>query len=768
MPAGKITFSNRTSRRGLISADDGATYEFTFDEIVTQPLPSFLQGERVQFTVDGSQARQITVLGPAAQVPSTQQPARSGTRTGPYRFLNPYNFVRFFDSVRPAEGVLGSVPPPPHDRYVGLSGTITCVLTATTPLFIADSHGAYEDRGEPGHMHYRFFQDAKGEPAIPGTSLRGVIRSVFEAVTNSCLANFHGEKRLSYRPPPGDALKLVPARVLRHTDGRYELEVLSGTTRFEPDRRPEGAQYAAWLRRYQPMWANNSAAKAPNTPYAQRRSFTDADLQGLGHGSPCQAIIQRVQHPLKRFEFWNVVAIAPLGQPIRRPDGAAGELLVEGYLCITNQNIENKHDERLFFRGPGAVRIMLDLDDEVRRRYQELIIDYQERHADDLEKAGAHPEQPRGKRAGFSRFVIERKEGALQGGELVYALIDRGGRGYKVRYVVPVSVPRVTYDTQIGGKLPPAARHLHRCTEAAELCPACRTFGWVWEGKTEELRDHNKRNAYAGRVTIEHATVAKDVKPFDATLAILSAPKPTTIRFYLAPERGKPQRGLEDKDYNYDTPDIRLRGRKFYRHHGSQLREREYRSAAKNPKSDQNRTVHGVRDAGSNFGFTVRFENLAPVELGALLWSLEIDGWHHRIGLGKPLGFGSVQIAVKGLTVLDPAARYADLANSGLRDALDLKGGWVRAFKAELQRVYGAPFEELPPIRDLRALLNEPPLPVHYPRSAREPLPDGKNFEWFVGNKRSGRDAGPRLVLARADADNEGLPILDKFGTELR
>lgn len=141
-----------------------------------------------------------------------------------------------------------------------------------------------------------------------------------------------------------------------------------------------------------------------------------------------------------------------------------------------------------------------------------------------------------------------------------------------------------------------------------------------------------------------------------------------------------------------------------------------------------------------------------------------MEGWQHRIGLGKPLGFGSVIIKVTGITLLDPQVRYGT-GEAGWVDALASKDSWVAGFKTAMAERYGVPFDELTNIRDLRALLAESPdLPVHYPRTDEEPSPEGRNFEWFMGNNRAGRDAGPRLTLRPADTDTEGLPLLDKYG----
>lgn len=53
--------------------------------------------------------------------------------------------------------------------------------------------------------------------------------------------------------------------------------------------------------------------------------------------------------------------------------------------------------------------------------------------------------------------------------------------------------------------------------------------------------------------------------------------------------------------------------------------------------------------AGVRFQFKVHFENLRPEELGLLWWALALPGepgkqYRHKVGMGKPLGMGSVAI----------------------------------------------------------------------------------------------------------------------------
>jgi CRISPR-associated protein (TIGR03986 family) len=337
-----------------------------------------------------------------------------------------------------------------------------------------------------------------------------------------------------------------------------------------------------------------------------------------------------------------------------------------------------------------------------------------------------------------------------------------------VRYIVPVSVPRVTYTRSVSDCLPHS--HLAHCTRSDDLCPACRLFGWVHDTSNGAERTHDgdgkETTAYAGRVLFSHASLRKSAGTLPPlSLAILSSPKPTTVRFYLRPRnRSLPARWEPDQvDRGYNSDDNVLRGRKIYRHHG-RARAEEFQRA-NGICDDQNRTIEDALSPDATFEFTVRFHNLAAVELGALLWSLEMDRrGFHRLGFGKPLGFGSVTIRVDNVRVLDPAERYGDLSLDGWHPVSDWQVRFVEPFKRALAlRFQSRDFESLDNVKDLRALLGEPPsnLAIHYPRTGRMPDPKGKNFEWFMGNNRKHFAPLPPAL------EDQGLPLLTRDGVEI-
>lgn len=64
------------------------------------------------------------------------------------------------------------------------------------------------------------------------------------------------------------------------------------------------------------------------------------------------------------------------------------------------------------------------------------------------------------------------------------------------------------------------------------------------------------------------------------------------------------------------------------------------------------------------FESRIRFENLTQVELGAILFAIDLpEGCAHKLGMGKPLGLGSVKIT-PSLNLVDRDSRYEKLFDS--------------------------------------------------------------------------------------------------------
>ena len=90
--------------------------------------------------------------------------------------MNPYHFVPLGQPGQRRKVIT-------HESFQGESGSLTCQLTARAHLFTAAAHS----EGGGGHQNLRCVRGKGGQPLIPGSSLKGVIRSVAEALSGSCL-----------------------------------------------------------------------------------------------------------------------------------------------------------------------------------------------------------------------------------------------------------------------------------------------------------------------------------------------------------------------------------------------------------------------------------------------------------------------------------------------------------------------------------------------------------------------------------------------------
>jgi CRISPR-associated protein (TIGR03986 family) len=751
---------------------------------------SQLNGLEVEYELENNQPVRVRRPGqpwqpPAATVQSARREERQRARPA---FHNPYNFVPAPPRIQ-GNSELADQRPVGHHRYFSnrWSGCITVRLTTETPLLIPDA--ARVVTGDNDHKTYPARMTSDDRPYLAPTSIKGMLRAAYEAVTNSRMGIFHGhDDRLAYRMPAREGLRMIPARIEANPSGQLFIRLLPGTSRIKADSTPDGPMYAAWLRFYGNAHANNWGTLAR-------------------HGQKVWAYITRWQHT-NHFQFWNVVEIRegngprPTDTPpenrnswskARSTNSPDGQWAM-GYVCITRQNIDRKHDERVFFAEnshPQQAQLVLPLPleierVEIERAWRRLITDYQDIHRDEIQRGQICP--PALQRSVWSRHITGgSSERALADGTLCYALVETTPTGsFALMGLYPVMISRELYkhppvDLLLNSSLLPA-----RSRE--KLSPADRAFGWANQDGKQAYRG----NLRIGPVRCETQDAVEQFPDQDVPLAILGQPKPQQARFYVAKDKqGTPlDKGIDKK--NFYVQDQGLRGRKAYPHHAglpdgywnnpmqdrTQIlqgnRHQEYRRSPNQQGQDrdgQNRSITAWVKPKTVFTFDIYLTNLSIVELGALLWLLDLPAGHfHRLGGAKPLGFGSVFLEIQSLDLRDGqgwASWYQSLtgvATQGRRiqDKTDATFATsVEAFKQAVQQAYGsgARFDD---VRFIKAFLQaargySDGLPVHYPRRSPRPDREGENFKWFGENEKRER----RYSLGALDAPAPGLPRLD-------
>lgn len=150
--------------------------------------------------------------------------------------------------------------------------------------------------------------------------------------------------------------------------------------------------------------------------------------------------------------------------------------------------------------------------------------------------------------------------------------------------------------------------------------------------------------------------------------------------------------------------------------------------------------------------------------MGALLWLLSLeDNYYHRLGGGKPLGFGSVQLNINWdntdlRTGEDWQKYYQSLLPINKPDS-KIAVTCIELFKNSVEQAYGngTTFEHISFIAAFVTAAKgfDDKLPIYYPRTTKERNSKGEGFEWFVNNDRVGQGLQLALPLLAFDT---GLP----------
>jgi hypothetical protein len=192
-------------------------------------------------------------------------------------------------------------------------------------------------------------------------------------------------------------------------------------------------------------------------------------------------------------------------------------------------------------------------------------------------------------------------------------------------------------------------------------------FGYVRDDKTTPIGNGSFKRL-AGRIAINHAVSEGMPESLDGMngegipLRPLGEPRASAVEFYLKPEPGKPLATYGDLP---DDDGGELAGRKFYPHQPA-----TGLSDIQAERDDEVRSEHGtlarwICVTGTRFKFAIRFARLRRWELGALLAALEprrlapagdTERYAHKLGLGRPLGMGSVAVQIDRLNVRSETA----------------------------------------------------------------------------------------------------------------
>jgi len=610
----------------------------------------------------------------------------------------PYNFVPLPNRVVPAQAI------PDHDRYQGNTGWIDCELEALTPLYVrgmlktttfvtyGDTDQAFSDLPQPVQEEIARFFNIHERLVIPGSSLRGMIRTLVEIITFSKVGPVDNTQRLFYRAvaaPKNDPLGNL-----------YKQHMKPGQVRAGYVQVKAGAD-GFWIR--------------PPVKLSDKVTFIQAkeiDKQGKSaHVITTDVNYKPLNAPDYKPQYVKVsfsCKTTPKGRLVADKVSEPGSLSYSGWLVCTGNMAETGHGKQRSPRRnhnvvpePDTSAELIPIPQIVVQDYLAALTDFQKEE----------PFDPR-----YGCLMPNRPVFYLWDGSRITAI------GHTPNFRLPFLRPGERRASTALDFVPAWLRD-ENITDMAEAM-----FGYV---KSEQM-PYGKSRAYAGRVFFSDAVAlprqGKLMSDSIVTPQILSSPKPSTFQHYLVQPDEAAQDRAKLKHYASDTPsDTVIRGHKLYWHRkGIGPQDYAYQGSPQD-REKHKKQLTGIQPVrpGSRFAFRVYFKNLTDEELGALLWALELPaGCAHKLGMGKPLGLGSARVKVTSLRLTDRLERYRTLFSNDQWSDGAHENADISTFKRYFEKYIldqiaqddlqnAKSLAEIPRIRELLCLLsfdNTPPV----------------------------------------------------------
>lgn len=488
------------------------------------------------------------------------------------RFINPYNFVSIASQTK-KQDINGTQ----EDFHTGV---LSCRLITKTPLAVPDSENMEQD--DIGHISYPFYQYRDGIPAIPGSTLRGSIRSVYETITNSCFSTAKEDAIITSRGKE----PFLPG-ILKKEAGQWRLY--------------SAKRYRIRVKEYSKSNKNNSRCKM-----AERK-----ELEAIGLGTKVYfKVAQNVGKQTK-----NCVADFSTKKQ---------ESWKTGYLYC-GEPFAKKHFESIFYMEKNAEEIPVPNMEKAIAGLKETVRVYNnEKINRSLSLKGNY------KHSGYPDF-----EQALENGLVPVWYTKPAKNRFENKQPVYLSIAcvgRMAYERNMGEIL----GNKKPCTSRNRLCKACALFGMASEEKI------GSRIRITDAIA-QNWTEDKWMK--GVTLRELSSPKPSYLPFYTKPATDSLEsKGRQSWSYD-EGAEIRGRKFYWHAQPGTTYYRSEVGKNKRNTTMDLvDCGAAFVFQVYYDHISTEQLEELIwTLTLGD---NREDSSLCYKIGHGKPIGLGSVKIVV--------------------------------------------------------------------------------------------------------------------------
>ena len=565
-------------------------------------------------------------------------------------FINPYTFVPLPDKVKRDK-------PHGHAKAVegGLTGYLDVEFAFRSPLMMP------VDWNIPGETTVTGTR-IEERVTVPGSSVRGAVRSLFEVISSSCLSILDPD----YLPVHREHLGMHPEKQLAVVD---EVDSDGKVISVLPTSK------VVWIRA-KALWRLFGGAEGLRS--GVRISFDNSDkectyLRSFGNKDnqvTREQLTSKGESTLTKGGDW-VVHVADAGTKSSHPA------------------------DHIYVAAGKLETTPIRLGERTWEGYRELC-----RYSADVTAGGLAPSAPAWDAREWPEVLVKHRskdgketaigkrrksDGALAPGDSVWITTRRKGGERVVTGLTMSSTWRNLGKGPIRDRLPDES--LLPCRDPDELCPACATFGFIEARAEGQRRDQAEHNAYASH--LRFGAFETDA-PVSLRLVLpppTRSPRPSAGAFYLehltaegenreagVAERGKPAShwgGLRGR-----SGMRRIAGRKFY-WHGQEPEDtiptpRQVRRAhyPKEGAPDCQETRRWITEGTPVLKGRIHFENIDARQLGFLMFALEPQELAERAGItvngelashlggGKGLGFGTAVGRITATCIQDAAGRY--------------------------------------------------------------------------------------------------------------
>ena len=605
----------------------------------------------------------------------------------------PYNFIPLPEKVIPAQLTDGQFPK--HNIYDSEreTGYFEIHVETVTPLFIRGMLSEDEIGKDKEAKDSPDPFTINGQPVLPGSSLRGMIRNLFEIVTFSRIHLVSDANRIFFRAvaakkddPQGEAYRQILGSLNQEVHASEYVK--AGYLAREGDNwfvRP--AQTFGDKRPFALVPANPRKEKGDQRGIARQALNGVNGIEYLNSGDyevKCFDVMYEMGSHNKASRVWSP----------KNGEKAIGTLVCTGNMAET-QGTQQRDvtTERRYF-----VLLKKETTDQKLLIPEYVIEDY--RHSLSPFQQGETDQ---------SQLYFDGSHGFLREGRPVF-YIEENGEVIRFGHNPNFRVAHLKTDEN-GDRRAKSPRDLvpEHAIDTSTWDFTDAVFGYVSQKPTKR-----EPIAYAGRVAVTDARLVDgqdDVFYGEADYLRRrpGSPKPTTFQHYLEQPNGidTEKRRL----YHYGTSRAVIRGHKQYWRQNVDI---DTLKAANTDGTKPNvETTFNPLKEKTAFRFRVYFENLTKIELGALALVLTLGGdenLYHSLGMGKPYGLGAVKLTLEQLTLIDRKHRYTTLFDedgawaTGEYDATDFAYECIGDFTSFLGE-HGIDFNEHPRINQLRAML---------------------------------------------------------------